>query len=35
MASYYAKLLENSSLRDDVENICDIYLKHHSIKMNI
>jgi hypothetical protein len=24
LISYYAKLLENGSLRDGVENICDI-----------
>ncbi len=35
LASYCLKLLKYGLTRDGVERICNVYLKHHPIKINI
>jgi hypothetical protein len=35
LAAYYTKLLKDGFSKDGVENICDIYLQQHPIKMHI
>jgi hypothetical protein len=35
LASYCSKLLKNGLMQDGVENTCNVYPKHHPIKMGI
>jgi hypothetical protein len=35
LTSCYLKFLENGLRRNGLENVCNIYLKHHPIKMGI
>jgi thiamine phosphate synthase YjbQ (UPF0047 family) len=35
LTSYCSKLLEDGLIRDGVENICKVYLKHHLFNMGI